>query len=143
MQAYRIEKRLPFGFVGDWGKLYKRYTVKDSKTELNSGEIIVYERNNYRDIGEDVQFKKVSNNEKVRENILPNVIMDVETTIVKTADAYWNDEEKQYDCIVQNGDIIRVFNKNWLVSSMQIKSKYTPTEQKIFYLAAKKIEIEK
>lgn len=142
MQAYRIEKRLPFGFVGDWGKLYKRYTVKETTGEA-AGEIVTYEKNRYRDIGEDVQFKKVGNNEKVRENILPNVIMDAETTIVKTADAFWNDEEKQYDCIVQNGDIIRVFNKNWLVSSMQIKSKYTPIEQKIFYLAAKKIDIEK
>ena len=53
----RVERRIPFGFRGDWGTVYKRYTAE---SELNTkNNQITYEKNNYVDIGVAVQFKPV------------------------------------------------------------------------------------
>ena len=53
MKTIRIEKRLPFGFMGDWGKLYKQYNFE----EKTNKSVVKWQDSAYVDLGQDVQFK--------------------------------------------------------------------------------------
>ena len=55
MQSYRVQRRLPFGFLGDWGKVYKKTEV-DERIKIG-GDVIVRSGQAYVDIGVDVQFR--------------------------------------------------------------------------------------
>ena len=47
-----IDKRIPFGFLGEWGKVYKLYNYN-----VKVGNVIEYQKSKYYDIGQDVQFR--------------------------------------------------------------------------------------
>ena len=53
MKTIRIEKRIPFGFMGDWGKLYKQYNFE----EKTNKSVVKWQDSAYVDLGQDVQFK--------------------------------------------------------------------------------------
>lgn len=129
----RIEKRLPFGFLGDWGKLYKRYT-EDKECTVDGNRIIEYEQNYYVDIGMDVQFKRVSNSASSVEQAMKGLMGTANYVTVETTDAYWDDNLKCYMCIVAVDDLVKVFNKLWIVTEIREKSIRTPAEHKFFYI---------
>lgn len=143
----RIEKRLPFGFVGDWGKLYKRYTpitklegsitVKIGEEISKTKEIIKREKNYYVDIGMDVQFKKTADTASDTEQPLQGALSSVEYTTVETTDAYFDDSRREYMCVVFPGDIVKIFGRLWIVIEIKTVSKFTPAEQKFFYCELK------
>lgn len=133
----RIEKRLPFGFHGDWGKLYKRYT-KAEKIEIKDDKNILYENNYYTDIGMDVQFKRVNDTTASTEQTA-GLLSEAQYTTVETTDAYFENARREYLCVVASDDIVRVFGRLWIVTSVRTVSKYTPAEQKFFYCELKGI----
>ena len=136
MQTNRIEKRIPFGFHGDWGTLYKKY-VYDTEN------VIVYKKTNYYDIGMDVQFKALddgivkrttTNDEKVDKKRQKESYR-----IVQTTDAFFNDETGEYECIVEVGDIIKVFGRFWVVENIEEECIYSPVKQSFFNINVTKI----
>lgn len=132
MQNIRIEKRLPFGFKGEWGKLYKRYNYET----LNAQGIIYRQNSAYKDIGQDVQFKYLSHgvdkNVHVSQSI-KNMLDDEKYRVAETTDAYFDDETKNYECIISVGDIVFVFGRYWLVDKIEENSIYTPAKQSFYY----------
>lgn len=114
MQNIRIEKRLPFGFKGEWGKLYKRYNYET----LNAQGIIYRQNSAYKDIGQDVQFKYlahgVDKNVHVSQSI-KNMLDDEKYRVAETTDAYFDDETKNYECIIPSVILYFVFGRScWL-----------------------------
>lgn len=131
----RIEKRVPFGFKGKWGKCYKL-------TNFNNGSPIIYQDNTYYDIGYDVQFKYLENGvDKSIINSTPiaNLVTKGEFRLVKTTDAYFDNTTQEYECVVQPNDIIKVFGDWWICEKIEEKSVYTPQKQTFYYLSLKKI----
>ena len=131
----RIEKRVPFGFKGKWGKVYKL-------TNFNNGSPIIYQDNTYYDIGYDVQFKYLENGvDKSIINSTPiaNLVTKGEFRLVKTTDAYFDTSTQEYECVVQPNDIIKVFGDWWICEKVEERSVYTPQKQTFYYLSLKKI----
>jgi hypothetical protein len=135
-QAYRIERRLPFGFRGDWGKLYKRYTPEPQEAVVEDNETIVkFQKNYYADIGQDVQFREST--DETGNDEIPNTGLGIGTDYitVKTTDAYWNNLRKTWECIVAHGDLVRVFGRQWIVQNTGSRMvKRTPNPLKVFYI---------
>lgn len=128
----KIQKRLPFGFRGDWGKLYKRYT-EDEECTVDGDRVIEHEQNYYVDIGMDVQFKRVSDSSSAMEQAIKGLPGPVRYITVETTDAYWDDDFKCYECIVAVDDIVKVFNRVWIVKSIRETCKYTPARHSFYY----------
>jgi len=118
-KAIRIERRYPFGFRGDWGKLYKRFTAEaELKLSELPNDIIKHEKNYYRDIGEDVQFREAADETGSVE--LPNTGLAVDTAhfTVKTTDAYFNGRRGKWECVVAADDIVEVFGSKWIAANV-------------------------
>ncbi len=141
MKTIRIEKRIPFGFMGDWGKLYKLY-VYDEETDKAT---VKWQNNTYVDLGMDVQFKYleegIDKQDKPAQTV-ENRVGKGEYRIVETTDAYFDDDSKQFECVVDVGDIVNVFGRWWEVDSIDEKSIFTPQKQTFYYLALKRIKEE-
>lgn len=140
----KIEKRLPFGFRGDWGKLYKRFTpiTKEKSSVKANGvevEVITHENNLYADIGMDVQFKRVDDFTSGMEQTA-GALHDGEYTVAKTTDAYWDDTSREYMCVVALGDVVKVFGRQWIVTGLRTKVRHTPAPQKFFFCELKATE---
>lgn len=141
MKTIRIEKRIPFGFMGDWGKLYKLY-VYDAETD---NATVKWQNNTYMDLGMDVQFKYLEegiDKQDTPSQTVENRVGKGEYRIVETTDAYFDDDSKQFECVANVGDIVNVFGRWWEVDSIDEKSIFTPQKQTFYYLALKRIKEE-
>lgn len=141
MKTIRIEKRIPFGFMGDWGKLYKLY-VYDEETDKAT---VKWQNNTYMDLGMDVQFKYLEegiDKQDTPSQTVENRVGKGEYRIVETTDAYFDDDSKQFECVANVGDIVNVFGRWWEVDSIDEKSIFTPQKQTFYYLALKRIKEE-
>lgn len=134
---YKPERRIPFGFRGDWGTLYKRYTEGCSLDLKN--ETITFERNNYVDIGAYVQFKPVDDITHSTEQNFNRLLTKGEYMTVETTDAYWNDKTKEFVCCVSPNDIVKVFNKLWIVTEIREVTRYIPKKLSFYYCELKGI----
>lgn len=137
MKNIRIDKRLPFGFKGEWGKVYKSFTSEDEV-----GEVIQWQKNTYRDIGQDVQFKHYEDgtDRKIEySQTIKNLVERGEYRFEKTTDAYFDDEIQSYRCIVDLGDIIKLNNEWYVCDKIDVRNIVTPLEQCFYYLGLKKI----
>jgi len=132
LQNYRIVRRLPFGFTGDWGKVYKRYTF-DTEVTTEKLDIIPYKQNNYVCTGQKVQFKIVDDMTGSTNTQASNLVFSGSVT-VQTTDAYFDTTTKQYYCIAQPDDIVFLFGQYWMVSDIRIMTKYSPAKQQFFNL---------
>jgi len=137
IQSYRITRRLPFGFTGDWGKVYKRYTF-DTEATTDKAEVIPYEQNNYVWTGQKVQFKIVDDTISNTSTSGNKLVVDSSTS-VQTTDAYFDNNTKQYCCIAQPDDIIFLFGQYWMVSDIRTMTKYSPAKQLFFNLSIRAI----
>ncbi|MDE6597597.1 MAG: hypothetical protein K2K60_03050 [Clostridia bacterium] len=141
MQSIKIEKRLPFGFMGDWGKVYKQYNF-DEKTD---GGLIKYQDSFYIELGQDVQFKYLGDgidNQSKPSQPLENRVAKGEFRTVETTDAYFDIDREEYECVVEVGDIINLSGCWWVVDSIDGKSIFTPQKQTFYYLSLKRIKEE-
>jgi len=133
----KVEKRLPFGFKGEWGKVYKLYTY-----EVVASNIIEWQKSSYVDIGDDVQFKYIEDGiDKTIDITQPimNLPTKSEFRLVKTTDAYFNVETSNYECVVGVNDIVKVFGCWWVVEKIEERSIFTPSKQTFYYCGLKKI----
>lgn len=135
MKISKIEKRIPFGFRGDWGTLYKKFDY-DEKTD---NETVLYNQIKFVDFGMDVQFKRIDDEKIIKSVFSVNSLAKLGDLIVETTDAYWNDELKRFQCVVEAGDIVKVFNRYFVVQSVKTHSVYTPAEQQFFYIELKNL----
>ena len=133
----RVERRIPFGFRGDWGTVYKRYTA-ESSLNLNNNKI-TYEKNNYVDIGVAVQFKPVEDTSNAIEQPLKGLMTSNNYITVETTDSYYCDKKKDYICTVDIGDIVQVLGQLWIVTSLKESNRYAPKKLSFYYLELKGI----
>lgn len=133
----RVERRIPFGFRGDWGTVYKRYT--DKQTQQTKNNTITYEKNNYVDIGIPVQFKPVEEESKGVEQPVKGLMTNSNYITVETTDSYYCDRRKDYICTVDIGDIVEVLGSLWIVDSLKESNRYTPKKLSFYYLELKGI----
>lgn len=138
IKRIKIEKRLPFGFRGDWASVYKKYP-DFMKVEDENGDIVVYKKNYYVDVGVGVQIKRVGDEKRVRNLFITNGISEIKDLVLETTDAVWDDKTNYYSCVISNGDIVKAFNCFWLVEGVVTKSIYSPTRNDFYYLNLKNI----
>lgn len=119
MEDFRPTRRLPFGFHGDWGKLYKHF-VDDEKALVNEDKI-EYQNCFYVDIGADIQFKKVVGRKDSKDQPIQNYLTSSQDMTIETTDSYWDDTIKGYVCCVSVGDIVFLFGRKWLVERIEEK----------------------
>lgn len=130
----RVEKRLPFGFKGEWGKCYKLTNYN------NTIETITYSRATYFDIGFDVQIKEMEQSlNKIETNAQPiqNLVTKGEFKVFETTDAYFNG--KNFECVISENDLLYVNGEYWIVEKIETKSIFNPAKQSYYYLHTKKI----
>lgn len=137
LREFWPERRLPFGFVGDWGKLYKPFT--DELDSVEGNETVNYQETNFVDIGVDIQFKKLGGITSSIEQPINGYQQTVYNVSVETTDAYFDDALRQYVCCVAAGDIVKVFGRSWLVEKVNEKSKSTPGMKGFFVCDLKSI----
>lgn len=136
----RIEKRLPFGFTGDWGKLYKKY-IYDVPAEAGKDYISV-QNTVYKELGQDVQFRYIDKDiNKSTRSAQPvgNVLTSGEYCFAETTDAYFDADTGTYECVVGIEDVVRVFGKWWIVEKIDEKSIFSPAKHSFYFLGLKRI----
>lgn len=140
----KIDKRVPFGFKGIWGKCYKLTNYNESVSNTNQSAVtdhIVYQRATYFDVGADIQFKLLEDGVDKSVNntqTIENLVTKGEYRVVKTTDAHLN-ELNNYECICQPNDIILFQNQYWVVEKIDERSVYNPNKQTFYYLSLRKI----
>ena len=133
----RVEKRLPFGFRGEWAKLYKLYN-RDEKTE---NEVIEYQQSYYVDIGQDIQVKHQVGVDKRIElsQTVQNLVNKGEYRLIETTDAYFDTNSQSFKCVVDLGDILDFEGEYYVCDKIEVRNIVTPAEQCFYYLGLRKI----
>jgi ribosomal protein L14 len=150
---YEIKRRINIGFKGVGGAVFKRYTIPDKLTvsvenddtgetaDENKArqEVIRYEKNTYINTGCTVQFQKNSDMVVQSSQMINGLIVKQYFLQVITSDCYFNDYEKEYDCIADVGDIVEVFGKRWIVTNRTARLIEKPKSYEWFMLDMKSI----
>ena len=132
-----IEKRLPFGFRGEWAKVYKSRVIDEEQNE-----VVEWQRNYYRDIGQDVQLKHYEDgiDRKIEySQTIKNLVERGEYIFRKTTDAYFEEETKTYRCVIELGDLVNISNEWYVCDKIDVRNIVTPYEQCFYYLGLKRI----
>lgn len=129
-QVIKVEKRMPFGFRGEWATLYKLYTFDDVET-VGQTSVIKYQNHNYLKIPTKLQLKTLTNTPRMRsvEQEVTNLADILTQAKVITTDAYFDVGKKMYKSVVDTGDIILFRGEWWQVKEIDIDVKYTPARQ--------------
>ena len=136
----RIEKRLPFGFRGEWAKCYKLYTRSET-TEIENVEVVEYQKGYYADIGQDIQVKHQTGVDRTIElsQTVQNLISKGEYRLIETTDAYFDINSQSFKCVVDLGDILAFNGEYYVCDKIEVRNIVTPAEQCFYYLGLKKI----
>lgn len=134
MKDIRVEKRLPFGFVGLWGKVYKKFGFN-----INVSDKITYQSTNYVAMQDLVQFKEANIRNISFSQGLQNLATRSDYKLFETTDSYFNDESKNFECVVNIGDIINISEEYWVVEKIEEKCIFTPKKQSFYYCAIKRV----
>lgn len=134
----RIEKRLPFGFCGDWGKLYKKYDYDDK--EIINNQMVEFNKTNYVELTQDIQLKEVSDIEKSKEKLLLTLTSGKGYLTLKTTDSYYNSTKKEFCCVVDVDDLLLFNNSWWKINKVLERAIHTPNKQSFYYIEAKEIK---
>lgn len=135
MTNFKITKRVPFGFLGIWGKCYKLTTYNINYTSKK----IQTQGNTYYDIGQDVQLKLYEQDkDEKNEHLSENLIVSGQHRTFETTDAYMTDFGA-YECIVQPNDIIYAMGSYWVCDRISEKNVFNPKKQTFYTIDCKKI----
>jgi len=88
LSKYRIEKRLPFGFTGQWGLLFKPFDYDMVDVD---NEKITYNKRDYVEIGMSLQLKRLDDME-AKAKIGLGSSASSNKIAVETTDAYLDDD---------------------------------------------------
>lgn len=138
MKTIKVERRVPFGFRGDWGKVFKKYT--DLEELKLDGRAIKVESNYYVSLDDDIQFKQVGDITSANEQTLSGLEMRTYYATVETTDCYWDDDLKGYHCCVGPEDIVFVFNRYWMVTDVKEVSRFRPQKLSFYYCELKSLK---
>lgn len=138
MKTIKVERRIPFGFRGDWGKVFKKYT--DLEELKLDGRAIKVESNYYVSLDNDIQFKQVGDITSANEQTLSGLEMRTYYATVETTDSYWDDDLKGYNCCVSPEDIVFVFNRYWMVAGVREVSRFRPQKLGFYYCELKSLK---
>lgn len=130
--SIKIDKRVPFGFKGTWGKCFKKTNYNETNNYID------YQRTNYFDIGFDVQFKYLESGydkQVINTQNIANLIAEGSYRVVKTTDATFNGNT--YESVVRIGDIVSFEGRFWLVDKLDERSVYNPQKQTFYYVGLK------
>jgi len=116
MEIPRIARRLPFGFRGEWGKLFKRWTTNEA-VNFPDERVLKYEKNWYVAIEQAVQFKRGTDVQGTVEQPLTGLAIATNYCTVQTTDATWNTKTKRYESIANQDDIVFYRGAYWIVTN--------------------------
>lgn len=133
----RVEKRLPYGLMVEWGEVYKPYSY-----DVEVGGI-EYNKRRYVPMEMPVQFKnanqvkasKVRNREKIATDFTANNQQDK----LETTDAYYNEKEEDYKCVVEVGDLVKLGKEWWLVQEISESDLFMPKKHTIYILSVQEV----
>lgn len=138
MKVIKIEKRIPFGFVGLWGKLYKRVSF-DEAQEIDN-EIVELNKMRYVDIGMDMQCKYVDKKQLKKISVLAGMTIKENNVLIETTDSYFDNNTQSYKCIAEVDDLIKISFRWWRVEDIVEDMIFNPNLQSFFYIKLKKVE---
>lgn len=137
-KTIRVEKRVPFGFRGDWGKVFKKHTnLEDIKFDERTLQI---ESNYYVSIEDATQFKQVGDISSANEQSLNGLEVRTYYATVETTDSYWDDVINEFRCVVDLEDIVQVFGRYWMVTDIKEVSRFTPKKVSFYYCELKSLK---
>lgn len=132
----RVEKRLPFGFVGMWGNVYKVCKYEDDNGDVE------YNKRNYIRMDMPVQFRDAFDKTHNKTKIATDLSADNVEDLVETTDAYYDNEAGGYSCVVSVGDILRFGDSWWNVKSVQEKNFFMPQQHTIYAISLLRVNRE-
>lgn len=137
----RVEKRLPYGFVGEWGIVYKLCTYDQDvkKTIGEKTEVIEYNKRQYVAMDMPVQFRDAYNKVKNRQKIATDFTATNQEDRIETTDAYFNNEDGDYACVVDVGDIVKLGNSWWNVREITENNLFMPKKHTIYALSVQEV----
>lgn len=133
----RVEKRLPYGLMVEWGTVYK---VCDYETEVGD---IEFNKRQYVAMDMPVQFKNAnqvkSGKVRNREKIATDFTAENQVDILETTDSYYDNEEEDFKCVVEVGDIVKLANDWWNVREIEESDLFMPRKHTIYILKVQKV----
>lgn len=129
-----IEKRIPFGFRGNWGKLYKK-----NNYNVNVKDVFQWKKTAYFDLGQDVQFKLIED-KSYPYQLVQNYVAKANYRVAETTDAYFNEETGEFDCVVEIGDIVQMHGRWYVAEEIEIRNIYSPRRHSFYFIALKNIK---
>lgn len=137
----RVEKRLPYGLMVEWGEVYKPYNYEEEVKV--DGEYIEYNKRKYVAMNMPVQFKDAdqvkSGRVRNREQIATDFTAGNQVDILETTDAYYDDDEEDFKCVVEVGDIVKLANDWWNVREIEESDLFMPRKHTIYMLKVQKV----
>jgi hypothetical protein len=137
----RVEKRLPYGLMVEWGTVYKLYNYEEEVKVDN--ERIEYNKRQYVAMDMPVQFKDAdqvkSGKVRNREKIATDFTAENQVDILETTDSYYDNEEEDFKCVVEVGDIVKLGNDWWNVREIEESDLFMPRKHTIYILKVQKV----
>lgn len=129
----RVEKRLPYGFVGEWGIVYKPCEYEEQVGDIE------YNKIQYVAMKMPVQFRDAYNKIKDRKNIATDFNAGYQEDRIETTDAYFDNKEQDFKCVVDVGDIVNLGNSWWLVMNITENNLFMPKKHTIYKISVQEV----
>ena len=129
----RVEKRLPYGFVGEWGIVYKPCEYEEQVGDIE------YNKMQYVAMKMPVQFRDDYNKIKDRKNIATDFNAGYQEDRIETTDAYFDNKEQDFKCVVDVGDIVNLGNSWWLVMNIAENNLFMPKKHTIYKISVQEV----
>lgn len=129
----RVEKRLPYGFVGEWGIVYKPCEYEEQVGDIE------YNKMQYVAMKMPVQFRDDYNKIKDRKNIATDFNAGYQEDRIETTDAYFDNKEQDFKCVVDVGDIVNLGNSWWLVMNITENNLFMPKKHTIYKISVQEV----
>lgn len=133
----KVEKRLPYGLMVEWGTVYKLYEYESTTNsiEYNKRQYVAMEMPvQFRD-ADQVKSGRIRNKEKIATDFTAGNQLDV----LETTDAYFDKDEDDFKCVVEVGDIIKLANDWWNVREIEESDLFMPRKHTVYILKVQKV----
>lgn len=133
----KVEKRLPYGLMVEWGTVYK---VCDYETEVGD---IEFNKRQYVAMDMPVQFKNANQVKTAKTRNVNKIATDFmasnQEDKLETTDAYYDEKEEDYKCVVSVGDIIKLGNEWWNVREIAENDLFMPRKHTIYIISIQEV----
>ena len=133
----RVEKRLPYGLMIEWGTVYKPCEYE----EVDGG--VEYNKKRYVAMDMPVQFRNANqvkaSKMKSRQQIATDFTASQQEDKLETTDAYYDHIEEDYKCVVAIGDLVLLGKEYWLVRDITESDLFMPRKHTIYILSVQEV----